>query len=48
MFKVHFINFFYIKEFNSLDEALSYAKSSGFECVVFDNRGRRVQAFGAY
>lgn len=47
-FSVYFFNFGFTKHFDSLDEALSYGKESGFECVVVDDKGELVKKFGAY
>jgi hypothetical protein len=38
MYKVDFYNFGYLKHFDTLEQAIENAKSSGFQCAVwFDN-----------
>ena len=38
MYKVDFYNFGYLKHFDTLEQAIENAKSSGFRCAVwFDN-----------
>ena len=48
MYKVFFYNFGYSKDFNNLDDALSYGKDSGFECAVIDMEGNMIKSFKAY
>ena len=45
MYKVFFYNFGYSKDFNNLDDALSYGKDSGFECAVINSEGEQVKVF---
>ena len=35
MFRVCLVNFGMIREFDTLDAALAWARSTGFECAVF-------------
>ena len=44
-YTVFFYNFGYTKHFNSLEEALTYGKESGFECAVVDKDGNQVKVF---
>lgn len=46
MWTVNFYNFGYTKEFKYSDQALRYAKESGFECVVYDPDYKTVAKFG--
>ena len=47
-YSVFFFNFGFTKHFNSLEEALTYGKESGFECAVVDKDGNQVKTFRAY
>ena len=46
MWTVNFYNFGYTKEFKYPDQALRYAKKSGFQCVVYNPDYKTVAKFG--